>query len=353
MRLFKYLLREDDVQLSIVKDRCKKIIDLYEKTNKFLYRGMKKDYDDLTLIKVRKDRHPKDMSIVNFEKFNAYFQEKFNYKARAEGLFTTSNDTMAANYGKEYIILPVGDDWKMIWSPKVKDLYVDSLNTKYVDQYKLMKSYIIGQEEKALMSGNEVMIVNCDEYYVINNTYNNLAEFNDLLRMNNVYISRDWLGGHWWSGIFNGGRWKDGIWEKGTWKGGVWKKGTWKGGVWESGNWDNGTWKGGTWEGGWWKGGLWEDGIWKDGEWKNGTWLNGTWYNGTWYNGIWEDGTWKNGEWHGGLWKDGKWQDGYWFDGTWEGGRWIKGGIYNPLKSKFEKSIVNPTEFYKQIGYKR
>jgi hypothetical protein len=86
-----------------------------------VYRGTSSPEDDFELIKVRKDRRPKDMSYNWHTSLDYVFKDKFGWKPRSEGLFVGTRN-MASSYGKVFIVFPVGR-YKYLWSEVHSDLY--------------------------------------------------------------------------------------------------------------------------------------------------------------------------------------------------------------------------------------
>ena len=127
MITFKQFLKEDNNQLStmeeaanIIKARCEK----YLKLNTHLYRGINSTQSNYEFFEgtTRKNRIPKDMSLLGHKILNAYFKDQYGVAARSESLFTTPDDQVAARYGKSFEIFPM-DDFDYLWSPFLDDAY--------------------------------------------------------------------------------------------------------------------------------------------------------------------------------------------------------------------------------------
>lgn len=91
----------------------------------FLYSGRGIKMDLWFEGKIRSDRVPKDTNPELHSDLNDFFQKKFGYPVRSSSMFTTVNKHMAQNYGNgnAYIIFPKGN-YKYVWSPEIRDLYV-------------------------------------------------------------------------------------------------------------------------------------------------------------------------------------------------------------------------------------
>jgi hypothetical protein len=142
MRLDNFLYESKPIELEWKKAKdiekiqanCSEILKIYKKTNMFLYRGFEKrtDIDKMIRKKPRKLRRPKDTEPQLQKMVDKYFLEKFGWKPRAQGVFTTSDFDLAVGYSGTWdyahIIFPF-DGFEYIWSPKIEDLYTDILQT--------------------------------------------------------------------------------------------------------------------------------------------------------------------------------------------------------------------------------
>ena len=90
----------------------------------WFYRGSNKAYNKkMVHVKPRKDRQSKDMDDDMQEYLDDEFYNKFKWRPRTEGVFTTSNKSTAKNYGKAAIFLPIGKKYSFIYNPDIEDLY--------------------------------------------------------------------------------------------------------------------------------------------------------------------------------------------------------------------------------------
>lgn len=70
----------------------------------------------------RADRKPKDTNHEFSELIDSYFNHKFGFKYRSNGLFCSTVPGQARNYGDVFIVFPC-DDYKIMYSENVDDLY--------------------------------------------------------------------------------------------------------------------------------------------------------------------------------------------------------------------------------------
>jgi hypothetical protein len=119
---------------------------------------------------VRTDRRPLDMLKQKHEMLDKAFYELFGWWARSNAVFLTGDITQAADYGREYLVFPLGK-FKFVWSPKIDDMVhlptrgrTDTLE----DVIKLLKEFKFTDKGlcAALQSENEIM-VNCKKYHAI------------------------------------------------------------------------------------------------------------------------------------------------------------------------------------------
>jgi len=186
MRLIQHLKEESDE-----RERSDLINDIHDKCNKFLklslglplYRG-KKGYsiEKYKIITSRTDRTPVDMPIEYHELLDEQFESEFGWKARSEGVFATHDFRQANAYGMVYFFFPIGD-FKYIWSPKIRDLYIhlDQIADGEMERAKstinierVMKSsiedivdtYIDNKFMSAIKSEHEITF-KCNSYYMV------------------------------------------------------------------------------------------------------------------------------------------------------------------------------------------
>lgn len=142
--------------------------------------------EDVYRAKVRKDRTPLNTPNRLHSFIDSWMEQNLGHKFRSSSIFCAAKRITVLNFGKPYIILPIGE-FAYAWSPFVEDLYsdveeinhdaalnaenaeeqmkkvLDSVNYQTDDLTKMMREY----------PSHEVMIA-CDEYYAIEpNTYEN------------------------------------------------------------------------------------------------------------------------------------------------------------------------------------
>lgn len=193
MRLLNALNEGEDYMevLKYIKRDCKPFLKAIEPKphRNMIYRGYK-SIESWFLKTTRADRKPKDIGEGLHNDFDMEFKKRFGYKARSESFFATGEDEEASMYGEVYTIFPVGD-FKILWSPKITDLFADmgrivgdsAKIKKYnglldhykekgmEDQYQKKISEIVGTYRNdnlkgAIASLNEIMI-KCDKYYAV------------------------------------------------------------------------------------------------------------------------------------------------------------------------------------------
>ena len=140
-RLKQYIINEkrnvDFVWEALLKD-CKPFLKELKKSvssiDSLFYRG----YDNFNggtygfqKKKSRVNRRPRDTPLEVHEIFDDKFHDKFGWYVRTEGIFVTSNSSLARSYGTATIFFPIGK-YKYVWSPKIEDLYND-LGSEYLE----------------------------------------------------------------------------------------------------------------------------------------------------------------------------------------------------------------------------
>ena len=156
-----------------------------------LYRGSQKFITDYEIITPRKNRKPLDTPIEIHRALDKLFYNKFKWNVRSEGIFTTGSRGSASEYGQPYIVLPIGK-FKYVWSPYIRDLHSKLVNTGVLysrggkskvimekDEYipileDLVSKYRNDDLNHAIYTQNEISI-KCDEYYMINENYLDIA----------------------------------------------------------------------------------------------------------------------------------------------------------------------------------
>lgn len=145
---------------------------------------------------VRKDRSPKDMlsSVQNI--FDSKFYEKFGYKLRSTGVFTTKDPIQAETYSSHskvkkrkepFLFFPKGD-YRYFWNPNVDDLY-----TKIEDEIWYYKSEYTEKSNEYL----EDMEFDTLDWFKIygdpNETWNIHSDWKEKGGGNGKFIDGEWV----------------------------------------------------------------------------------------------------------------------------------------------------------------
>lgn len=181
-------------------------------SNKLLYRSFYGGYAtlrDFGITQTRKGRVPVDTPIEIHNMFDELFHAKYQIKPRSESLFCSKSLKVARNYADNvddvYIVVPLGNNVKYIYSNKILDFYqsmVDDTFDKLCDDWdvfpimnvdaslsdiykkdkktfkkifndvqkivaKMVDSYKLTTNLADVPNKGEVMVV-CDEFYYIN-----------------------------------------------------------------------------------------------------------------------------------------------------------------------------------------
>jgi len=199
MKLLNYINEAVVVDMDTVMDNCKQYIKYIDDSKKLFYRGSQHNYNlGVTKVKPRKDRRPKTSSIKFHDYCDRFFERKFGWRARSEGVFAKTG-TIMPTYGTAYIFFPA-DNFEYLWSPYVSDLFrfeylinqpelvlhekkpyiVDpfpgtnakTLEIKPGTNYKgvldaILNTYINDDLQSAMKAELEVMF-KCTNYYMVN-----------------------------------------------------------------------------------------------------------------------------------------------------------------------------------------
>lgn len=172
MKLNEIALREDSLGslsenevIALIRRECKPFLE--HDTSRLMYRGMQSKPSHIYKQAVRSDRRPRNVDHKIHDALDAWFEEKFGFKARSETAFVTGSFADAKSYGKPYAVFPIGD-FKFVWSPEIGDLFFISHSVKPEGVASAMDEiqYKTSDLEEAIDSGFEVM-VKCDEYYAV------------------------------------------------------------------------------------------------------------------------------------------------------------------------------------------
>jgi len=151
-RLKAYLNNSKDLSEAIegIKSDCAPFIKemkiSWKTFPRLFYRGM--ESTDKYIHTVRKDRRPLSTPREIHDLVDFHMKKKFGWKPRSEGVFATSDSQTASTYGKSCYFFPIGN-YKYIWSPSVRDLFVSVLQYGVdVDKKDAEKTYEIYWDSK-------------------------------------------------------------------------------------------------------------------------------------------------------------------------------------------------------------
>ena len=115
--------------IQLLDKDCKKIIDLYKKTNSFLWRGTDHSKDFLIKKGHKTEREPIDIPVPIHKHLNKMFKKKFGWNVR-DGIFVSPDLLQAEQYGGNlpYMFFPA-KQFKYVWSPDIDDLNGESVIT--------------------------------------------------------------------------------------------------------------------------------------------------------------------------------------------------------------------------------
>ena len=162
-----------------------------------LYRGLQLDSfvrradtvaQDIYKAQVRKNRVPLNTPDYLHSFIDSWMEETLGAKFRSSAIFCAAKRTTVLNFGKPYVILPIGE-FKYAWSPFIEDLYSDVEEINYSATLHADRESAKEDIKKVLDSAHyqtdgitkmmrefpshEIMI-ECDEYYAFEeNAYDN------------------------------------------------------------------------------------------------------------------------------------------------------------------------------------
>lgn len=127
--------------LNTIKRDCKYTIQVCQKHKSFFYRGMKSSNASHGEKTVRQDRKPKDSGEGLHKIWDEVLEDVFGWKPRSQGLFVTTDMDLAGDFGREYIVFPVGK-WNYLWSKEAHDaidmLSRTKIENRFSDMYKMV-----------------------------------------------------------------------------------------------------------------------------------------------------------------------------------------------------------------------
>lgn len=178
---------EEDI-MNLLKTNCKEIISIYQKTGKFLWRGIR-GVDDMVRINIWKDRQPLQLKKEIHDATNNALTELGLIAHRGNSIFVSPDVGVAGTWGSRYVIFP-RDGFKYTWFENVPaNNYVfneiSGLNVRYKyavednpdlsleDFYKEEISKLGPTDNnisQAISEGKEVLIAG-DWYYAFSKPY--------------------------------------------------------------------------------------------------------------------------------------------------------------------------------------
>lgn len=204
-KFYKYL-NENVIGMSKYEDQiideCYPFLKMLKKDGyNFLYSGRRSN-EIIEKKKIRKNRIPSDTPKELHNIMDELFHKAHGVKARSQSLFTYPSSGQVGYYGAPYFVIPVGKNYKLIWSSEVRDLfgYINDYFKKIYtydsqpmstwwkevkedpDYLKKIKSdfrdimgnvideYKVSRSTKNVDKFNEVMVV-ADHVWLINITY--------------------------------------------------------------------------------------------------------------------------------------------------------------------------------------
>lgn len=186
MKFYSYLnevTKDPKEVVNIIEKECSQYIREL-KNFPVLFRGAKIYTNQFLISKTpRTDRRPRDMPNPWHEYLDLFFEKKFGWKPRTQGVFATGAPSEADKYGEVYMFFPV-NGYKYIWHPNIHDIVLDMEKHGLVsgpDPWKTLngpetelgQEYIKGTLDKYInkylsMVDNEEVVFNCKKYYLLN-----------------------------------------------------------------------------------------------------------------------------------------------------------------------------------------
>ncbi len=192
MKLENYLIEDEkglDHYVPKIEAECKPFLKDIRNAAGTLFRDDTKNRHKPIWKKVtRLDRAPLDSPKEIHDELDLWFEDKFGWRARSEGLFCWPIKFKSDFIMGKWLVFPAGN-YKYLWSDKVIDLWstlsgdmrastedmIKGFETLYGD------SYTNKNIKKSIMSGHEVMI-NCKYSYLARAEL--MEPLNDMLGLN-------------------------------------------------------------------------------------------------------------------------------------------------------------------------
>jgi len=126
MRLFEFdnPVQTPEMIAAIIKRNCQPFLQATNNLKFPLYRGIDGIDSEEVLIKAKcpVNRKPTDSDRLMHDIADSWFQSKFGIKFRSNSVFCIGSDTLAANYGPTYFMIPIGN-FDFCYSKQVWDMY--------------------------------------------------------------------------------------------------------------------------------------------------------------------------------------------------------------------------------------
>jgi len=121
--------------IRLLRKNCKQIIKLYEHGHGiYLYRGVKKHFDNIVKLNIRQNRVPGFLDEQMHALSNEVVEEMGGVAHRGNSIFCTTSTTNAKNWGQMYVVFPI-DGFDVTYFTKEKDIYM------YNDLDKIWKNW--------------------------------------------------------------------------------------------------------------------------------------------------------------------------------------------------------------------
>jgi hypothetical protein len=161
------------------------------KRHELLKHGSRSGPDDWGIKKHERRSGPRDSDVRLHTAINDFFEEKFDWIARTDALFTTSHWQDAHGYGVVYLVFPIGK-FQYLWSPDIDDLWAETckirskVDNRYItyddakekalcltiDKVKESRWFFNKGLKQAMAARNEIMLKSLTEryYFIETNT---------------------------------------------------------------------------------------------------------------------------------------------------------------------------------------
>lgn len=202
MRFRKYL---NESGKNLYDKSTKEIVEMIEKDCQFFLKSRKRsddyyframrmgEFGTIGISDSRKDRNPRNTPPTIHKWLDDYFNKRFGWRTRSEGLFASPSKDIAEDYGNDvYVIFPIGK-YKVIYDTKIEDIFelldtnsydiigYDVISTtqvenalenpeiykKYFDDLKqILDDHYIEDVPKSFEHKGEI-VIKCDKFYYI------------------------------------------------------------------------------------------------------------------------------------------------------------------------------------------